>query len=260
MANNLINDMKERIKSSGGSKKEIIFFAPDTPRRIRFIQELDTGFEFIFHSDFNQKIYELCTDPEEHEDCDLCEQGISTKSIFAWSVWDYDTNSVKIMAIKASGISPIPALIEMYEEYGTIMDRDYKIKKVGKGMGGSFSVTPLDKSKFRDKAKPYTRKQIEDIFKKAYKSDSSENEEEDEDDEEEDYAPKKKASKKKSKGLKDVFLDMDFDEVKEVALSLGMTKKEIKSFDEDVEDLVNEIFDNYEEEDIKDLYDELKEE
>lgn len=254
MANNLINDMKERIKNSGGSKKEIIFFAPDSPRRIRFIQELDTGFEFIFHSDFNQKIYELCTDPEDHEDCKLCKDEIGIKSVFAWSVWDYDTNSVKVMAIKASGISPIPALIEMYEEYGTIMDRDYKIKKVGKGMGGSFSVTPLDKSKFRDKAKPYTRKQIEDIFKKAYKSTDVD----EDDEEEEDERPVNK--KKKGKSLKDTFLAMSFDEVKEVALSLGITKKEIREFDDDVEELVEEIFDNYEEEDIQDIYDDMKEE
>lgn len=253
MANNFINNMKERIKNSGGSKKEIIYFAPDTVKRIRFIQEFDTGYEFTFHSDFNEKIYELCADPMDHEECELCRNGIGTKSIFAWSVWDYDTSSVKIMAIKASGISPIPGLIEMYEEYGTVMDRDYKIKKVGKGMGSTFSVTPLDKSKFRDKAKPYTEKQITDIFNKAYKSSDN-----DEDDEEE-VVKDKKPKKSKSKGLKDIFLDMDFDEVKEVAISLGMTKKEIRAFDEDVEELVEEIFDNYEEEDIKDVYDEMEE-
>ena len=32
-----------------------------------------------------------------------------------------------------------------------------------------------------------------------------------------------------------------------------MTKKELKAFDEDVEELVEELFDNYDEEDLEDM-------
>ena len=147
MAKNFLDQIKTAVKNSGSSKKDILYFGADTSKRIRFLQELDEGHSYTFHSDFETKIYEPCQDQEDHEDCKLCQQGIGTKEVFVWSVYDYDTSSVKLLAIKATGISPVPALIEFFEEYGTIMDRDYKIKKVGKGMGGSFFYRATKKAK-----------------------------------------------------------------------------------------------------------------
>lgn len=255
MAKKFLDQIKTAVKNSGSSKKDILYFGADTSKRIRFLQELDEGHSYTFHSDFETKIYEPCQDQEDHEDCKLCQQGIGTKEVFVWSVYDYDTSSVKLLAIKATGISPVPALIEFFEEYGTIMDRDYKIKKVGKGMGGSYTVTPLDKEKFGvKKAKPYSEKEIWEIFKKAYSSKDVEDEDDDEEEEEEEVKPTKKSKKaKKEKSLKDKYLDLDWDEVRDIALEIGMTKKELKAFDEDVEELVEELFDNYDEEDLEDM-------
>lgn len=255
MAKNFLDQIKTAVKNSGSSKKDILYFGADTSKRIRFLQELDEGHSYTFHSDFETKIYEPCQDQEDHEDCKLCQQGIGTKEVFVWSVYDYDTSSVKLLAIKATGISPVPALIEFFEEYGTIMDRDYKIKKVGKGMGGSYTVTPLDKEKFGvKKAKPYSEKEIWEMFKKAYSSKDVEDDDGDEEEEEEEVKPTKKSKKaKKEKSLKDKYLDLDWDEVRDIALEIGMTKKELKAFDEDVEELVEELFDNYDEEDLEDM-------
>lgn len=256
MAKKFLDQIKTAVKNSGSSKKDILYFGADTSKRIRFLQELDEGHSYTFHSDFETKIYEPCQDQEDHEDCKLCQQGIGTKEVFVWSVYDYDTSSVKLLAIKATGISPVPALIEFFEEYGTIMDRDYKIKKVGKGMGGSYTVTPLDKEKFGvKKAKPYSEKEIWEMFKKAYSSKDVEDDDDEEEDEgEEEVKPTKKSKKaKKQKSLKDKYLDLDWDEVRDIALEIGMTKKELKAFDEDVEELVEELFDNYDEEDLEDM-------
>lgn len=255
MAKNFLDQIKTAVKNSGSSKKDILYFGADTSKRIRFLQELDEGHSYTFHSDFETKIYEPCQDQEDHEDCKLCQQGIGTKEVFVWSVYDYDTSSVKLLAIKATGISPVPALIEFFEEYGTIMDRDYKIKKVGKGMGGSYTVTPLDKEKFGvKKAKPYSEKEIWEMFKKAYSSKDVEDDDDDEEEDEEEVKPTKKSKKaKKEKSLKDKYLDLDWDEVRDIALEIGMTKKELKAFDEDVEELVEELFDNYDEEDLEDM-------
>lgn len=254
MAKKFLDQIKTAVKNSGSSKKDILYFGADTSKRIRFLQELDDGHSYTFHSDFETKIYEPCQDQEDHEDCKLCQQGIGTKEVFVWSVYDYDTSSVKLLAIKATGISPVPALIEFFEEYGTIMDRDYKIKKVGKGMGGSYTVTPLDKEKFGvKKAKPYSEEEIWEMFKKAYSSKDVEDDD-DEEDEEEEVKPTKKSKKaKKAKSLKDKYLELDWDEVRDIALEIGMTKKELKAFDEDVEELVEELFDNYDEEDLEDM-------
>lgn len=266
MGKNLIQKMKDNIAKSGSSKREILYFGKDAKKRVRFLQELDQGTCLQFHNDWNAGIFELCKDQEDHENCKLCEDGIGLQENFIFSVWDYDSNAVRLMQFKASGVSPIPAFIEMYEEFGTIMDRDYTIKKVGSGTGGSFVVTPLDKERFKNKsAKPFTRDQIIEIMEKAWVSKSDEgagDDEDEEDDDDEKPAKKgkdkkaKKGGKKNEKSLHDKFLDLDEDDLKGIARELGMTKKEIRSFD-DPEDLVDELFDNYEEDDLQDLYDDL---
>lgn len=254
---NLIKEMKERIAKSGSSKKEIMYFTPDSVKRIRFLTDLNDGIMIQFHSDFENHIFEVCHDQEDHENCKLCQEEVPIIEQYAWSVWDYDSNAVRILCIKATGISPVPALIELYEEYGTLTDRDLKIKKIGKGTGGSYAVTPLDKSRFRNgKAKPFTEKQIREIFDKAYSS-------VDTDDDEEDEAPKKKAKKekktKKEPTLRDKFEELSFKELKDICLEVGMSKKEVKEF-EDSEEILDELFDNYEEEDLEELLEEVEEE
>lgn len=253
MAKNLISEMKAKIAASGSSKKEILYFPKDSVHRIRFLQELDGGYMFQFHNDFDAGIFELCKDPEDHEACELCKNGVKILEHFVWSVWDYDSNSVRLILFKANGISPIPSFIEMYEEFGTIMDRDYKIKKVGQGQGSSFVVTPLDKERFSNKkAKPYSEKEVNDIFAKAY---AKAKVDVDEDDEEEDEKPKKK---KKEKSLRSKFEELTFKHLKEIALEIGMSKKELREF-EDEDELLDELFDNYEEEDLEELFDNLDE-
>lgn len=264
----LIKAMKERIAKSGANKKEILYFGKDAVKRIRFLQELDKGFQFQFHNDWSAGIFELCKDPEDHENCKLCEDGISLQDNFVWSVWDYDSGSVRLLQFKATGVTPVPAFIEMYEEFGTIMDRDYKVKKVGQGQGGSFVVTPLDKERFKNsKAKPYTYKQVKEIMEKAWVSKDLDTDDEDED-EEDDEVETKKSSKKdkgsKSKGkkkkkeptLREKFEELSFKDLKSIALEIGMTKKELKAFD-DEEELLDELFDNYEEEDLQELLDDM---
>ena len=81
---NLIKEMKAKIAASGSSKKELLYFGKDSVKRVRFLQELDTGFTFQFHNDWNAGILELCKDPEDHENCKLCEQGIKIYKL--WSV------------------------------------------------------------------------------------------------------------------------------------------------------------------------------
>lgn len=264
MGTNLIKKMKERIAKSGTSKKEILYFGKDSVKRIRFLQELDQGYNFQFHSNWDPSIYELCQDPEDHEDCKCCKDGIAIQDEFVWSVWSYDDQAVRLLKFKASGVSPIPSFIEMFEEFGTITDRDYKVKKVGQGMGGSFVVTPLDKERFKiSKAKPYTEKQILEIFKEAFKHvDKDEDEDLDDEVEEEDEKPSKKhkkASKKKDKkSLKDKYLDLDFEMIERIAKDIGVSKKEIRNWDEDVEEGVEYLFDEYEESDLEDILNDLE--
>lgn len=269
MSTSLIKKMKERIAKSGSSKKEILYFGKDTVKRIRFIQELDDGYQFQFHNDYNAGIYTLCQDPEDHEDCELCKEEIGIQDTFVWSVWSYDDNAVRIIAFKASGVSPVPSFIEMYEEFGTIMDRDYKVKKVGQGMGGSFVVTPLDKERFKNKkAKPFTEKQVRELFEKAYPLKKDDEDDEDEDDEDEidekksSGSKKKKGSKnkkRKEKTVREKYEELEWDELKEIAIEIGVSKKQIKKFDEDEDEIIEYLFDEYEEDDLEEMLEDMEE-
>lgn len=257
--NSLLDKMREQINKSGSNKKEILYFAKDTVKRVRFLQELDTGYAFEFHNDFDLKIMELCHDPEDHENCKLCEDGIYIQEMFVWSVWDYDSNSVKLLQFKASGVSPVPQFMEYFEEYGTILDRDYKIKKVGQGQGGSFAVTPLDKVRFKNaKAKAMSRKAVQDILEKAWPSKANEEADlEEEEDEEKKPSKKSKKGKKKEKSLREKFEELSMKDLKNICLEIGMSKKEIKEF-EDEEEILDELFDNYEEEDLAEMLEDME--
>ena len=265
MGSNLIKQMKERIAKSGTSKRGILYIGKDSIKRVRFLDELDAGQQFQFHNDWDASIFQLCDDMEDHENCAMCEQEIALQDFFAWSVWSYDDNAVRILLYKATGVSPVPALIEMFEEFGTIKDRDYKIKKVGQGTGGSFVVTPLDKERFKNaKAKSFTKKQMIDILKEAYPaksdSDSKDDDEEDEEDEVETKKSKntsKSKKTKKRKTVRDEFEELTWGQLKEIATEIGVSKKQIRSFDEDENELIDYLFDEFEEEDLKELLEDL---
>ena len=264
MSNNLIKSMKESIAQAGASKRDIVYFKPDTVQRVRFLTELDEGISITMHNQYSQDInggvFVPCDDPEDHEACKYCKEDIPVQEWYAWSVWDYDGACVRLIFQKATGISPVPSFIEMYEEYGTILDRDYKIKKVGKGTTGSYVITPLEKSSFKNKkAKSFSEDKIRELITKAYSAHSDDEDEYSDNDEDGTSVKKhvKNKSKKNEKSLREKMNDLDFDDVKSIARELGMSKKEIKEFD-DSEELLDELFDNYEEEDLREIYNDLE--
>lgn len=261
MSINLIKSMKESIAQAGASKRDIVYFKVDSVQRVRFLTELDEGITVTMHNQFspdpNGGIFVPCDDPEDHEACKYCKDEIPIQEWYAWSVWDYDSACVRLIFQKATGISPVPSLIEMYEEYGTILDRDYKIKKVGKGTTGSFVITPLEKSAFKNKkANAFSEDKVRELISKAYSAHSSDEYKEEEEDEKPKKVKKSKG-KKKEKSLREKMDDLDFADIKNIAKELGMSKKEIKEF-EDEDELISELFENYEEDDLQELYDELE--
>ena len=112
-----------------------------------------------------------------------------------------------------NNFSPIPALVAMYENYGTLTDRDYVISVSGKQQNKTFSVVPMDKVKFRnEKAKPYSQKSVLKMIDKAWPDENAT------DDEDEDEAPTRgkkkpvpKSSKKKQEYEDDDYEEDDYD-------------------------------------------------
>lgn len=207
----LIDSIKSNVAKSGSNKEKILYVKADSKVRIRFLQELDTGYEFVFHDSFDKGINTICQE-ELGKNCPLCgDDELRTRTLYAWSVYNYDTKRVEVMLYAVNNCTPVAGLVSMYENYGTILDRDYVLSKQGKQQNTTFTVIPQDKQKFRnEKAKPYTKSALLKILTKAYpissdliKEDDDEEFDvdeldlDDEDEEEEEVTPKKKSKKTK---------------------------------------------------------------
>lgn len=175
----LLDDIKNDVKRSGSNKSKLVFFREGTKKRIRFLQDLEDGYEVDIHSNWDEGLTAVCG-KEYGQGCKYCdkneelaedneEQKYDTNTNYVWSVYDYDTNKVELMVFKVNRCSPIPPLVAMYENYGTLTDRDYVITQVGKGIAKSFTVIPQDKSKYMNaKAKPYSKQAMLKILLEAY--------------------------------------------------------------------------------------------
>lgn len=190
-----ISSIKSEIKKAGTSKGKFLYFREDSKARVRFLTDMEDGLEITFHDSYQLGINVPCQETFDRE-CEYCNMdGLRTRKMYIWCVYDYDSGEVKLLMAGVNSCSPVPALLAMYETYGTLCDRDYEIKRIGKGTNTTYNVVPLDKSKFRNaKAKPLSEQSILKLIDKAYPADNSEIEED-----EEDEKPKRKANKTKAK-------------------------------------------------------------
>ena len=188
----LIDKIKTDVKKAGTNKSKFIYFREGVKQRVRFLVDMDDGMEIKFHDSFERNINVPCQELFGR-DCPYCEDdGLRTRSQYAWSVYNYETKEVQVFMFPVNNCSPVPALMAMYENYGTITDRDFVISVSGRQQNKTYSVVPMDKVRFRnEKAKPLSEKTILKLLDKAYPCDDAE----DEDDDDEDERPVKKPKK-----------------------------------------------------------------
>lgn len=204
----LVDKIKADVKKSGQNKGKFIYFREGTKQRVRFLTDMDDGMEVTFHDSFEQGVNVPCQELFG-KSCPYCEDNaLRTRSQYIWSVYNYDTKEVQLFMFAVNNCSPIPALMAMYENYGTITDRDYVISVSGKQQNKTFSVVPMDKVKFRnEKAKPFSEKAILKMLDKAFPCEDVE------DDEDEEETPKKRPSKSATKkASKKVEVEDDYDD------------------------------------------------
>lgn len=194
----LLDKIKSDVKKSGQNKSKFVYFREGTKQRVRFLTDMDDGMEVIFHDSFEKSVNVPCQEAFGR-DCPYCDDdSLRTRSQYVWSVYNYETKEVQLFMFPVNNCSPIPALMAMYENYGTLTDRDYVISVTGKQQNKTFSVVPMDKVKFRnEKAKAYSEKAILKMLDKAFPCELADDEDEDEDE-----VPKKKAPKSTGKKAK----------------------------------------------------------
>lgn len=180
----LVNQIKNEVKRAGTNKGKFVFIREGEKRRFRFLTDADDGVEITFHDNFAGGVVPTPCQEIFGRDCPYCdEEGIRTRSQYAWSVWDYEAKEVRVFMFPVNNCSPVPHLISMYETYGTLCDRDYVISVSGKQQNKTYAVVPMDKVRFRnDKAKPFSQKQLLKMLDKAFPCDAAEGSEDEDDD------------------------------------------------------------------------------
>ena len=177
----LLDKIKQDAARAGSNKGKFIFFKEGEKRRVRFLSDMEDGFEVTFHDSFAAGINVPCQELFGKK-CIYCdEEGLRTRSQYAWSVWDYESAEVRIFMFPMNNCSPLAPVAAMYETYGTLLDRDYVISVTGKQQNKSYTVVPMDKQKFRnEKAKPISRSKFLEILNKAYPDEHADMAEDDE--------------------------------------------------------------------------------
>lgn len=176
-----LSKIKNEIKKSGTSKGKFLFIKEDSKVRVRFLTDMEDGLEVPFHDSYQLGINVPCQEIFGR-DCEYCEnEDLRTRNMYVWSVYDYESKEVKLLMAAVNNCTPVPALASLYESYGTLLDRDYEIKRIGKGQNTTYSVIPLEKMKFRNtKVKPMSEQAMLKCIDKAYPADNSEDLEEEE--------------------------------------------------------------------------------
>lgn len=207
----LLDKIKADAQKSGQNKSKFIFFKEGEKKRIRFLSDMEDGIEVVFHDNFEAGINVPCQEIFG-KNCMYCEEeGLRTRSQYAWSVWDYEAKEVRILMYPMNNCSPLGAIAAMYENYGTLLDRDFIISVTGKQQNKTFSVVPMDKQKFRnEKAKPFSKQKFLDILDKAYPDEHSSKYGNDED---EDDEPKKTKKSNKNKKEETDYSEMSVKEL-----------------------------------------------
>ena len=220
----LLDKIKSDVKKSGQNKSKFVYFKDGVKVRVRFLSDMEEGKEIVFHDSFEQGVNVPCKETFG-KSCPYCEQeGLRTRSQYVWCVWDYEAKEVKLIMAPVNNCSPVPALVALYDTYGTLIDRDYVITQSGKGQSKSFSVIPMDKAKFRnDKAKAFSEKKILELISKAF---PYEDDEDDEDEEIETRPAKKNRPSTKTKAKTKVEKEEDDEELEDDKY-FGMTAKEL---------------------------------
>lgn len=190
-----MKDIKDEIKRSATSKGKFFYPQEGEEYRIRFLTDFLDGVKVEWHNDYKKGVNVPCQETFGRE-CEYCDDEIKTRTHYCWSAFNCETGEVIIIKFPVNQCTPVSAFASFYEEYGTLTDRDYKIKQLGSGTSKTFSVIPLAVRPMKKKIKPLSDSAILKYIDKAFPADNNEI------DDGEDEMPRRKSSNSKRSNTK----------------------------------------------------------
>lgn len=159
-----LKELKKIVEGTQNSNSAFLRLKDGQSVQVRFLQELDVAgklydesrglaFSVYEHSDpdnFRQKF--ICTSNEEGQ-CVGCERVVQNSkwrksSRLYINAYNVDDGLVQIIPTGFSTKGIGATLVEYAEDFGTICDRNFKLKRTGELMKTSYSVFPREVSDF----------------------------------------------------------------------------------------------------------------
>jgi hypothetical protein len=168
----LLDKIKQAAQSTSENKNDFFYTKDGDKKRIRMLCEIDDGFEVVFHSSYQQKINVPCQ-KQFGRDCPYCNNtkidDLKDKTQFVFPVYNQGEAKQQIlMGTAFKNFSAIMPLVEEAEEEGTVTDRDYIIKHVGKTLDKTITVRGQKPAKLEQNIKPWTKAEMMEKIDKAY--------------------------------------------------------------------------------------------
>lgn len=158
----------------GGMPSELFFVAKDGVKVVRFLTEFNAATAIKMHDWFGHFYPQPCF-KYYNKVCPFCKasnSNIKTNTWYAWTVYDYESQSKRLAMFKTTLASPLEDLVEIYDaNEQTILDRDITIKRSSSGEGKThYRARAKNPSEFTGKfKKPFTEEKIFQILQGTIK-------------------------------------------------------------------------------------------
>lgn len=128
-----IKSLRNSMKKGGGGQG-LQRVSDKEPLVVRFLTEPDEWFEYYEHFDEGKKRFYVCTD-----NCPYCADDARASKRALASVVIVDEGKVVPLALPANLVG---RLLNKYDKYNTMIDRDYELIRTGTGFDTEYDVTP----------------------------------------------------------------------------------------------------------------------
>ena len=158
--------LHEGGQGGGNTLQEILLVPKDGKKLIRFLTEFDKALPIIMHDQFKVMYPQPCLRYYE-EPCPFHgESGFRETTQYAFTVWDYESQSKRVAMWKATAAGPMEDLLYQFDKNSTITDRDWEIKRSGTGTKGTTRARSMDPAPFEGKlSQPFPEERVMEIVK-----------------------------------------------------------------------------------------------
>lgn len=147
--------LRDAEESSGGNMPDTMaFIAKDGIKRWRFLTDFDEALPVTMHDKYGSMYPQPCLKYYD-KNCPFHEKPIRTSEQYVFTVYDYEMGQKLWYMVKATRNSCLEDLLEIFDENGTITDRDIQVKRLGEGKKTHYKAKELahKPTKFEGKSK-----------------------------------------------------------------------------------------------------------